>query len=69
LEDGRTVTEALVRDLVADEMAKLRAQFGEDRWNRGKYDRATELFVKWTVADELADFLTSGCYADLVALG
>jgi malate synthase len=69
LEDGRTVTESLVRDLVADEMAKLRAQFGEDRWNRGKYERATELFVKWTVADELADFLTSGCYADLVALG
>lgn len=69
LDDGRVVTEALVRQLVDDEMSKLKAQFGPDRWSRGKYERATELFVKWTVADELADFLTTGCYADLVALG
>lgn len=66
LQDGRVVDVALFQAVLASEMADLRAQLGDQRWQAGGYDRAAELFAEGSTAPQLADFLTSSLYQHLV---
>jgi malate synthase len=65
LDDGRPITLELFRRLLADEMAKLRALVGEERFARGRFAQARDLFDRLSTAPELEDFLTLPAY-DLV---
>jgi malate synthase len=58
LDDGRKVTVELFRELQADEMNKLKAQIGEQRFVDGKYQLASELFDQITTSDSFVEFLT-----------
>jgi malate synthase len=58
LDDGRKVTAALFNDLLADELAHLRAGEGEARYTPENLERGADLFARLTTADHLADFLT-----------
>ncbi|MBV8648592.1 malate synthase A [Paludibacterium sp.] len=56
LDDGRKVTVELFRQLQADEVAKLKAEYGA-RWSK-QYDDAVKMFDMLTTSDSFVEFLT-----------
>ena len=60
LDDGRKVTADIVRTLVPEELAKIKAG-GFD----GKFDRAAEIFMQMSTQEEFAEFLTLPLYEEL----
>ena len=65
---GTVIDAALVRRLLDEEVAKMRAQVGEDAWTTGKHDEAAELFYDMVTADEFGEFLTLPAYERVVTL-
>jgi malate synthase len=61
LEDGTTVTDQLVRDVLNAEVASLRAQLGPE-YDEHRYDDARRIFEHVALADDFADFLTLPAY-------
>jgi malate synthase len=62
LEDGRKVTLPLVRQLVAEELNRIRAERGEERFQNGLFPEATHLFEELVTSDTLEEFLTLKAY-------
>lgn len=62
LDDGRKVTNALVDELLEDEMAKLRETLGPDAYDSGRFPEAIKIFKELSESDELAPFLTTPAY-------
>jgi len=62
LEDDRVVTRPLVARLVAEEFDRVRQEVGADRFTRGRYHAARELFERVATSDELVEFLTLPAY-------
>jgi len=62
LEDGRKLTRELVRKLLPEELAKVRALLGADGWAAGRYDDAARLFDRLVSSDEYVEFLTLAGY-------
>ena len=60
LEDGRKVTAELVRALVPEELAKIKAGGFE-----GRFDRAAEIFTQMSTQDAFAEFLTLPLYEEI----
>lgn len=56
LDDGRKVTVELFRALQAEEVAKLRQEYGA-RWTR-QYEDAAQMFDMLTTSDDFVEFLT-----------
>ncbi len=65
LSNGKVVTKELFRDMLQEELAVIRGEVGEDRYNNGRFDEAARLMDEITTADELVDFLTLPAYAVL----
>jgi malate synthase len=59
LDDGRKVTAAMVRPLVADELAKIKATAAI-----GEFDRAAQIFEKMSTDEAFAEFLTLPLYEE-----
>ena len=68
LDDGRKVTRELVRKLIPEELAKVRALLGEDGWKNGRYEDAARLFDRISTSDDFVEFLTLPGY-DLLTRG
>jgi malate synthase len=68
LEDGRKVTRELVRKLLPEELARVKALLGDAAWGAGRYEEAARLFERITTADDYVEFLTLPGY-DLLARG
>ena len=60
--DGRAVTLGLVETLIAEELEKIRQTLGADRFARGRFEEARQLFLQMTRAEECPEFLTSLAY-------
>ena len=60
LDDGRKVTAELVRKLVPEELAKIKAA-----GFLGKFDRAAEIFTQMSTQEAFAEFLTLPLYEEL----
>jgi malate synthase len=60
LEDGRKVTVELFRQLLGEELAKVKAAYSE-----GKYDDGAKLFERITSDDKYVEFLTLPAYQQL----
>jgi len=60
--DGRVVSIELVETLITEEMDTIRAAIGTDRFARGRFEEARQLFVQMTRAQECPEFLTSVAY-------
>jgi malate synthase len=58
LDDGRKVTVELFRELLAEELPRVRTVLGEDGWKAGKYEQAAKLF----------DEITTGPYVEFLTL-
>jgi len=57
LDDGRTVTTEMVREITADQLAKFKAQSGG-----GKFDEAGKIFEQMMTGSEFTEFLTLAAY-------
>ena len=68
LDDGRTVTAELFEQILADELAALRAGFGDDRYEGGQFALAATLFSDLITAEQLESFLTLPAYGHLTTL-
>jgi malate synthase len=62
LVDGRKVTAALFKQLLAEELPKVKAYLGEAAYNAGRYEEGARLFEKLTIG-EYVEFLTLPAYA------
>ncbi len=62
LEDGRTVTPELVRQILDEETAKIREQVGEETWTAGRPAETREIFDRVALSPELIEFLTLPAY-------
>ena len=65
LEDGRKVTVELYRQLQEEELAKLRAAFGDEGYAGRRLPEAAQLFESITTSEIFVDFLTVPAYAQL----
>jgi malate synthase len=58
LDDGRKVTRELIRQLLPEELAKIKPLLGEAAWNAGQYEAAAKLFDEITTSNDYVEFLT-----------
>jgi malate synthase len=65
LDDGRKVTEDLVRGLLPEELARVRTLLGEEGWAAGRYEEAARLFEELVFSDDFVEFLTLPGYERL----
>jgi malate synthase len=63
LEDGRVVTRDLVRTLLDEELAKIRAAVGEETWAAGRPEETRAIFEQVALGEDLPEFLTLPAYA------
>jgi malate synthase len=66
LDDGRTVDAALLKTVIAEEVAAMRAELGSDAENR--LDEAVALFETVATAPDFAEFLTLPAYAKITTV-
>ncbi len=62
LTDGRKVTVELFRQMLAEEMEKIKAAIGPVRYTARHYHLASEIFDRITTADQFVEFLTLPAY-------
>ncbi|QUG40032.1 malate synthase A [Psychrobacillus sp. INOP01] len=58
LEDGRKITIPLVEQVIAEELGKLKAIFGNEVYVNGRYTEAADLFLSLVRENEFIEFLT-----------
>jgi malate synthase len=51
-----------VREVLDEEMEKIRASVGEETWQKGRPDETREIFERVSLGDEFPDFLTLPAY-------
>ncbi len=61
LDDGRKITTELFRQLLAEELPKVRTYLGDAAWTEGKYEDGARLFDAITTGDYV-EFLTLPAY-------
>jgi malate synthase len=61
LDDGRKIDVPMFRDLLAEEMVKIKDELGAN-YDAGRYEEAARLFDEISTADRLVDFLTLPAY-------
>jgi malate synthase len=65
LDDGRKVTAGLFRQVMAEELEKIRADLGPEAYDRGKFDLASAVFDRVATGEPLVEFLTLPAYEQL----
>jgi malate synthase len=65
LDDGRTITYALYRQFLPEELDKIKDYVGTENFDNGKFSEATSLFDRLVKDKEFIDFLTLPAY-DLI---
>ena len=70
LDDGRTVTPELIRELEGSELEKIRSEIGDDEWfeKEGRPDLSRSLFERVALSEEFTEFLTLPAYEELLRL-
>lgn len=62
LEDGRTLLPAMVLTWQEEELEKIKSYVGDERFNNGKFELATEIFDDLVLNDHFEEFLTLKAY-------
>ena len=70
LDDGRTVTPELVRELAGSELERIRSEIGDDEWfeREGRPELSRALFERVALGDDFVEFLTLPAYEELLRL-
>jgi malate synthase len=63
--DGRKVTLTLIREIMQEELQKIREKVGEERYASGNYEKAARFFDEIISNEELEEFLTLRAYEHL----
>lgn len=66
LQDGRTVTVKLFKEIFKEEQDKIKSEMGEERYASGKFDVASEILDQIITSENFAEFLTLPAYDRLV---
>jgi len=61
-DDGRRVTEELVREIAAEDLTALRAELGAEAFAAGRWQQAHDLLLQVSLDADYADFLTLPAY-------
>ncbi len=67
LSDGRAITRELVREIVREELDKVKAAMGEEAYARGRHEEAAQLMIELVEQPKFAEFLTLPAYDRLFA--
>jgi malate synthase len=62
LDDGRPITAAMYDHLLADELRRIRAEYGAERYDAGHFKEAVDLFLRLSKSGEFAEFLSLPAY-------
>jgi malate synthase len=62
LADGRPIDAGLVRQIIPQQLEKVRATIGAARFDAGKYDLASRLFEEMSISGDFPEFLTLRAY-------
>jgi malate synthase len=65
LEDGRTVTRDLVREILDEEMERIHAEVGDEVWEKGRPEETREVFERVALGEDFPEFLTLVAYEKL----
>jgi malate synthase len=65
LDDGRKITVDLTRQLIGEELDKIKAAYGPETFAQRNFARATELFDQLTTSAQFSEFLTLPGYGYL----
>tara|TARA_B110000211_G_scaffold114497_1_gene132738 strand:- start:8696 stop:10291 length:1596 start_codon:yes stop_codon:yes gene_type:complete len=65
LDDGREITHELCNALIPEELEKIKSYVGEDRFENGRFEKATDLFTELINSTTLEEFLTIKAYTHL----
>ena len=65
MQDLRNVSLKLVRELLAEQLARIRVEVGAEAFAAGHYARAAELVDELTVSPEFEPFLTLVAYREI----
>jgi malate synthase len=65
LADGRKVTLEMFREIMAEELGKIKKAVGEEHFTKGNYEKAAGLFDDIIAKQELEEFLTLSAYEHL----
>jgi malate synthase len=70
LDDGRTITPDLVRELATSELERIRSEIGDDEWfeKEGRPNLSRSLFERVALSDDFIEFLTLPAYEELLQL-
>ncbi len=67
LNDGRLITRELVREIVREELDKVKAQIGDEAYARGRHEDAAELMIDLVEQPQFYEFLTLPAYDRIIA--
>jgi malate synthase len=67
LDDGRKVTKELFKELVPQELAKVKEMLGEKGYAAGKYPDGAKMFEELTLSEDFVEFLTLPAYEHVTA--
>jgi len=62
LDDGRPITADMYDALLVDELRKIRAEYGDERYDSGHFKDATELFMRMSKSEQFDEFLSLPAY-------
>lgn len=62
LADGRKLTRQLYNQLLTEQIEKLKTELGTDKFEKGQFKKAIELFDTLVTSDQFSEFLTLGAY-------
>jgi len=62
LSDGRKISESLYRELLAEEIKKIKTLYGSQAYAESKMDDAIQLFDALVTSQQFAEFLTLSAY-------
>ena len=62
LDDGRPISAELYDRLLAEELAKIREEYGRERFESGRFDDAVALFMRMSKSEQFDEFLSLPAY-------
>jgi malate synthase len=65
LQDGRSVTPGLIREIIAAQLGHIQQSVGAARYAAGKFPQAAGIFERMMTSDRLFDFLTLEAYCEI----
>jgi malate synthase len=67
LDDGRQITKELVRQIVREELDKVKTQMGDDAYAKGRHEEAAQLMIDLVEQPQFYEFLTLPAYDRIIA--